>query len=287
MRATRRHSPSPGRAEGSRSAATRQPASPRAQPIAAFALSLVVCRPTDRGPAPPPPPETTPHDAPAATPTAAPPGPTSANTCDDPTITLAGFAWLPAEARAFLSVHLHDKRLAVSLAALVHSTPSRVFPTDFNADLTDLRALLRTAKLDPPEAVHFRAGDEVGVWAVPGSCEPDGFGRVAAALGFEVRVAPGPTPVTFATSPTPGRFALVHHPGGPLWITGADQVGPLLTWIYGLSGESWADCASVLPLVHPDATLRIFQRTDEGGFRQHSITETRIVTTGHTSCSTP
>lgn len=253
--------------------------------MVALALALAACRPAGDEASPPlalagPPADASPTTAPEAPPSAPP-----TTACEDPALTLARFAWLPAEARAFLSVHLHDGQLAVSLATFVQSPPSRVFPTDFYADLTDLRALLRAAGLDPREAVYFRAGPDVGVWVVPGSCEPDGFARVAAALGLGVRVAPGPSPVPFATSPPPNRFALVHRPGGPLWITGADQVGPLLAWIAGLGGGSWAECVEALPLDEPRATLRIFQRTDEGGFRQHSITGTRLVTSGRASCS--
>jgi hypothetical protein len=257
-----------------------------ARHLVAFVLSLAACRPAGGEPAPPrtPEPATTSEPAPTGAPATAPAAAIPAIVCDDPATVLAQFGWVPTEARTFMSVQLRADALAVSLATLVNSTPSReLFGTDFNAEFTDLRALLRAANLDPPEAVYFLAGPGVGVWAVPGGCAPDKFAEVAAALGFTVRVAPGPTPVTFAAGPPPNRLALVRRADGSLWITGADQLGSLLAWIHGLSGAPWSDCELAIPPARRKPPLRIFARAD-GTLRQHSITDTRVVTTDRT-CS--
>lgn len=258
--------------------------------LATCVLLLVGCRPpVARELAPPA--EAAPASASEAPPPATPATPASeapTEVCADPKTTFGRFAWLPAEVRAFVSVKLRSSELPTSLGTLRRSPHGHDhFGIDFDADLGDLRALLTAAKLDVGEALFFRARPDVSVWAVPGSCEPEGFARVAAALGLEVRVAPGPWPITFATGAAPNRFALVHNPsGGPLWLTGADQLGSVLAWIHGLSGDSWADCEQALRLVRPDASIRVFQRTDAGGFHQHSISGTSLLTSGPLACVT-
>jgi hypothetical protein len=260
-----------------------------ARHLVALLVALAACRPGSQ-PARPPVSEPVataepgPAVAPATAPPAAPPVARPASACDDPEAVLAQFGWVPAEARTFMSVQLLDDALTVSLATLVNSTPSReLFGTDFDAEFTDLRALLRAALLHPREAVYFLASAGVGVWAIPSGCRPDDFAAVAGALGFAVRVAPGPTPVTFAAGPPPNRLAMVRRADGSLWITGADQLGSLLAWIHGLSGEPWSDCELAIPPGQRTAPLRIFARAG-GELRRHDITDTRVVTTDRT-CS--
>lgn len=262
--------------------------------LATCVLLFAGCRPTGaREPAPPTEAPASASEAPPATSASEAPPPATASeapteVCADPETTFGGFAWVPAEVRAFVSVKLRYGELPTSLGTLKRSPHGHdQFGTDFDADLRDLRALLTAAKLDVGEALFFRARPDVSVWAVPGSCEPEAFARVAAALGLEVRVAPGPWPITFATGAAPNRFALVHNPsGGPLWLTGADQLGSVLAFIHGLSGDSWAECEQALRLDRPHAVIRVFQRTDAGGFRQHSISGTGLFTSGQIACVT-
>jgi hypothetical protein len=163
----------------------------------------------------------------------------AAPTCRDPAATYATYAWLPAEVQSIVTVRVHDERLPLSITALEHRTHGPFVAGDpawtrFAAELPDLRALLATTGLDAPEATFFLAGD-IGVWSVPGRCEPDAFAGLVAALGLRER--PGGPRV--ATPASPDRHALVQRaPGGPLWLVRARDLDALLRWLGGLGGPA-------------------------------------------------
>lgn len=165
----------------------------------------------------------------------------SAPACRDPAATYATYDWLPAEVQSIVTVRPHDERLPLSITALENRTHGPFVAGDpawtrFAAELPDLRALLATTGLDAPEATFFLAGD-VGVWSVPGRCEPDAFAGLVAALGLRERE--GLNGIHVASPASPDRHALVQRaPGGPLWLVRARDLDLLLRWLGGLGGPA-------------------------------------------------
>lgn len=154
--------------------------------------------------------------------------------CRDPAATYATYAWLPAEVQAIVTVLIHDDRLSTSITTLENRTVGPFVPGDpawtrFAAELPELRALLATTGLTAPEATFFVA-DDIGVWSVPGRCEPDAFNRLAAVLGLRERDQSDGVRVA-ASASLDGHTLVQRAAGDPLWIVRAREVDTLLGWL--------------------------------------------------------
>ncbi|MCY1056213.1 hypothetical protein [Nannocystis sp. SCPEA4] len=161
--------------------------------------------------------------------------------------------------------------------------------TRFAADFPDLRALLTAARLKPREAVFFLTSDDIGVWAVPGSCERGEFERIAAALALVPEQVEGlPSAAIAARHPRTGHALVQFSPGAPLWITRAETVDALLTRLDTSNGSAGEFFAEELRDNRGGSALRIcFFDASGSRYTRYDISGANLSMSGHNTFWAP